>query len=58
MGANAAPDETPGHGAKPLGVEIPQVDDVHGGKLARIALSFCALAALTMRCCAIPLEGG
>ena len=32
--ANAAADEAPGHDAQVLGVEISQVDDIHGDKIA------------------------
>ncbi len=38
--AYAAADETPGHDAEVLGVEIAQVDDIHKVKIARIALVF------------------
>ena len=33
-----AADEAARHDAKPLGIEIAQVDDIHAGKLARIGL--------------------
>jgi hypothetical protein len=33
--ADAAADETPRHDAKVLGVEIPQIDDIHDPKIAR-----------------------
>jgi hypothetical protein len=32
--ANAPADETPGDDAQPLGVEIAQIDNIHGGKFS------------------------
>jgi len=33
-------DKAARHGAKPLGIEVAEIDDIHGSKIARIGLSF------------------
>src|SRR6185295_18356220 len=42
MLANAAADKMPGHGAQPLGIEGPQIDNIdgHGGIVSRTCLEF------------------
>ena len=56
--ADTAADEAAGYDAELLSVEIAQVDDVHGYKIARIVPLFRPLLRRGYPCCFIIHEGG